>query len=25
MTSSRTLLEALTQKLHGCNVHGDAE
>jgi len=25
MTSSRTLLEALIQKLHGCNVHGDAE
>ena len=25
MTSPRTLLEALIQKLHGCNVHGDAE
>ena len=25
MTSPRTLLEALIQKLRGCNVHGDAE
>jgi len=25
MALARTLLEALIQKLHGCNVHGDAE
>ena len=25
MAFARTLLEALIQKLHGCNVHGDAE
>jgi hypothetical protein len=25
MTSPRTLLEALIQKLHGCNVHSEAE
>ena len=25
MVMPRTLLEALIQKLRGCNVHGDAE
>jgi len=25
LTSPRTLLEALIQKLRGCKVHGDAE
>jgi len=25
MALARTLLEALIQKLHGCNVHRDAE